>query len=42
MKDYNLSDNGEALVGFWGNYDLYLTELGIYTAKRLDIPSYNS
>ena len=35
-KDINLSDNGEALVGFKGTTGLYIETLSVYKAKRLD------
>ena len=35
QRDYNLSDNGEALVGFKGKFDLYITNLAFYKATRV-------
>lgn len=35
-RDINLSDNGEALVGFRGSHSQYIDSLSIYKARRLD------
>lgn len=36
-KDINLSDNGEALVGFKGSHGQYIDSLAIYKASRQDV-----
>jgi len=35
-KDFNLTDTGQALVGFKGRMGVFLEQLSIYKATRLD------
>ena len=35
QRDFNLSDNGECLIGFKGEYEQYITNLSFYKVTKV-------